>query len=64
MQAVEQIKYLNDFIEEKLCHTKKLMKEIDQNLGENPFQKIILEERLRTTYWLLQDMKAVMEGEI
>jgi hypothetical protein len=64
MEQVEQITRVNDFLEEQTWYIQSLAKEKNINLGVVRSLRETNEESLKAAYWLIQDMIAVMKGEL
>jgi hypothetical protein len=62
--AQEQLNNLTEFLEDQIWYTKKIAEEKKVNLAVVRSPRTITEEGLNSIYWLLQDMKAVMSGEL
>jgi hypothetical protein len=60
----QQLKQLNEFLEEQLWYIQSLAKERNLNLGVVRSLRETSEENLRNAFWMLQDVKAVLAGQL
>lgn len=60
----EQLEYLNQFLEEQLWYTNVKKKDLAKSQEGDPQQRALIEARLETKYWMIQDLKAVLNGDL
>ena len=62
----EKLNYLNEFLEEQLCYIHEMITKNQkvQEYAEGHFQREILTENLETKLWMIQDIQAILKGEM